>query len=617
MKRLITWLSHRNVLIYFIKLFTDSLTIFCAYFLAFILRLDGDISGECAQTISSTYPYLVLLTLGVFLIFKIPFLRWSYSSTRDLFRLMVALFVLAVVFFIPVFLVFKIPMPRSIPAIFFIISILFIGWLRLSYRILITTWLRKKTAMHRILVVGAGNAGEMIIRQIRNEPSLGYKPVGIVDDDISLEKRIIHGVPILGSIDRIPELVGRKKIQEIIIATPSASATEMRKIVQYCELSGVEFKTLPGPKEIINGSVHMNQIREVRIEDLLDRLPVQFDEKSISTFIKNKVVLVTGAGGSIGSELSRQILKLIPKKLICLDRAENSLFHLTNELTALADKDSKEIYLADILNVDRCDKIFKRERPDIVFHAAAYKHVPLMEIHPEEAINNNIFGTMNMVNLSEKYGVQKFVLISTDKAVKPVSVMGVSKRIAEKLIRSYPTTTGMNLMVVRFGNVLDSNGSVIPLFKEQIKRKVPITITHSEMMRFFMTIPEAVKLILEAAKMGDGNHIYVLDMGEPLKLVEVARHLIKLSGFEPDKDIPIEYIGIRPGEKLFEELWNEQEIPEKTPHPKIMMVKGTPYKIWDEFRVDLEELRCCCRDMNREKIYAKFEELIPDYTPYR
>jgi FlaA1/EpsC-like NDP-sugar epimerase len=391
---------------------------------------------------------------------------------------------------------------------------------------------------------------------------------------------------------------------------------KMQRIIKFCELSGVKFRTLPGPKEIINGLVRVNQIREVQIEDLLNREVVNFDAESIKEFIKNKVVLVTGAGGSIGSELCRQLVHLSPKKIICLDRSENSLFLLNDELSLTKSKCNYGVFIADILDYDKCTKIFQLERPDFVFHAAAYKHVPLMEDHPEEAIHNNIFGTLNVVKLSEKFAVKKFVLISTDKAVKPSSIMGASKRLAENLLRSYPTDGNLKLIIVRFGNVIGSQGSVVPLFKEQIKRNGPVTVTHEDMSRFFMTISEAVKLILESAKMGEAKEIFILDMGEPLKLKDLARHMITLSGFEPDVDIAIEYTGIRPGEKLFEELWTDNEKPLKTSHQKILKINGSYFKNWDEFHNDIKALRNCCQVMTRKEIYAKFQELIPDYKPF-
>jgi len=600
---------------YLIKILNDSILVIAAYILTFLLRLDFNLSEEYIRTLTSTIPYLFLLTLGVFLIAKIYLLQYRGITIGDVFRISSTQFVLSILFFVPVFFIFKIPMPRSIPLLFFFIGCLLITGQRIIYRYIFELEWNIQKKQQRTLIIGAGVAGQMIIRQMKRE-ALGFKPVAIVDDEEELKNLFVNGVPVLGSVDGIPKFVKKKKIEEIVIATPSANAKQMQRIIKFCEMSGAKFRTLPGPKEIINGLVRVNQIREVQIEDLLNREVVNFDVESMKEFIKDNVVLVTGAGGSIGSELCRQLVHLNPKKIICLDRSENSLFSLNDELSLTKNKCNYEVSIADILDYDKCSKIFQSERPDFVFHAAAYKHVPLMEDHPEEAIQNNIFGTLNVVTLSEKFRVKKFVLISTDKAVKPSSIMGASKLLAERLVRSYPTDGKLKLIIVRFGNVIGSRGSVVPLFKEQIKRNGPVTVTHEDMNRFFMTISEAVKLILESAKMGEAKEIYILDMGEPLKLKDLARHMITLSGFEPEVDIAIEYTGIRPGEKLFEELWTDKEKPLKTSHRKILKINGSNFKNWDEFHKDLEELRGCCRVMSRKEIYAKFQELIPDYTPY-
>ena len=600
---------------YLVKILNDSILVLVAYILAFLIRLDFLISEEYVETVISTIPYLFILALIVFFIAKIYRLQYRGVTIGDVFRIVFTQLVLSVLFFVPVFLIFKIQMPRSIPVLFFFLSCLIIAGQRIIYRFIFELEWDTKKKQQRTLIIGAGVAGQMIIRQMKREP-LGFKPVGIVDDYEKIKNLYVIGIPVLGSIDGIPKFVKKKKIEEIIIATPSANAKQMQRIIKFCEMSGAKFRTLPGPKEIINGFVRVNQIREVQIEDLLNREVVNFDVQSMKEFIKDNVVLVTGAGGSIGSELCRQLVQLNPKKIICLDRAENSLFSLNDELDRTDNKCNYEITIADILDYEKCAKIFQSERPDFVFHAAAYKHVPLMEDHPEEAIHNNIFGTLNVVKLSEKFGVQKFVLISTDKAVKPSSIMGASKRIAEELVQSYPTDNKLKLIIVRFGNVIGSQGSVVPLFKEQIKRNGPVTVTHENMSRFFMTISEAVKLILESARMGDAKETFILDMGEPLKLKDLARHMITLSGLEPDKDIAIEYTGIRPGEKLFEELWTDKERPSKTSHQKILKINGSYFKEWGEFHKDLEVLRNYSQGMNRKEIYAKFQDLIPDYTPY-
>jgi FlaA1/EpsC-like NDP-sugar epimerase len=387
----------------------------------------------------------------------------------------------------------------------------------------------------------------------------------------------------------------------------------MRRIVQLCEDTGVDFKTVPGPKEIVNGLVQVQQIRDVKVEDLLDRVPIEIDLNQVREYLQGKTILVTGAAGSIGSELVKQSLKLNPEKVVCVDRSENSLFYLDNDLKQAYDTESYRIVVADILDLPKMKYILNTYRPEVVFHAAAYKHVPLMEYHPEEAVRNNILGTANLVQLCEQHGVEKFVLISTDKAVNPTSVMGATKRVAELVMQSYSAKSSMKLATVRFGNVLASYGSVIPLFQKQIAEGGPITITHPEMKRFFMTIPEAVKLIFQATKMSNGNDIFVLDMGEPIKIVDIARRLIKLSGFEPDKDIKIKYIGLRPGEKLWEELWNKDEAPLKTSHPKIYKAVGSHYNNWHLMSEHLAYFQKAVTEQDIEAIFTKLHQMIPEF----
>ena len=510
-----------------IKIFLDILSITLAYYFAYVVRFNIILSPQYYRLFISTLPIALLTAvLGVF-IFQSYQSRWEYSSIRDLILIFfesswnLLIFVLSLYFFQ------YNGIPRSVLIIFWMLQILFLGGIRLSYRIFREFNLLVNRNKKRVLVIGAGNAGEMIIRQMKNDPQLKIYPVGIIDDDSTKIHTKIHGVPVLGTIGQLPEIVRAKKAEEIIIAVPSATVSQMRRIVHACEKTGIDFKTVPGPREIVNGSVTLNQIREVRIEDLLDRKPIQTNMEAIRNFVRGKTVLVTGAGGSIGSELSRQIMQFEPKKLICLDRTENSLFYLEKELSKLGDSGKYDICIADITDIHKCNSVFSKAHPDIVFHAAAYKHVPLMELHPEEAVRNNIIGTMNIFSVSDKYHVKKFVLISTDKAVKPTSIMGASKRVTEIMAQSYSENTTMSIITVRFGNVLGSYGSVIPLFQKQIARGGPVTVTHPDMRRFFMTIPEAVKLILESAKMGKGGEIFILNMGEPVRLLDVARHLIR------------------------------------------------------------------------------------------
>ena len=599
----------------FIKTIFDTTFLILAYLISFSVRFDFSISADNMALMQETLPLAVLFNLVAINIMRLNQSQWKYSSIQDLMSLVGAVSVGWTAFIIFLFFANFKPIPRSVLFIYWMLSIIFLGGARAFPRIWLKIRLALKTNKRRVLVIGAGSAGEMIIRQIKNDPRLGYYPVALADDNPKKLNTKLHGVKVYGNTKNLSEIISKKNVDEIIISTPSARPKEMRRIVQACEATGVEFKTVPGPKEIVNGHVKIQQIRKVEVEDLLDRMPVEIDLEQIKTYLSDQVVMITGAAGSIGSELSRQILKLHPKKLICLDRTENSLFYLDYELKQMNETTELDIVIADILDSEKITHLLKKERPDVIFHAAAYKHVPLMELHPEEAIRNNVMGTYNMMRLADQYGADKFVLISTDKAVNPSSIMGASKRMAELILQSYSAQARIKLLTVRFGNVLGSYGSVIPLFQKQIAAGGPVTITHREMERFFMTIPEAVKLILQAAKMSAGNDIFVLDMGDPIKLINIARRLIKLSGYEPDEDICIEVIGIRPGEKLAEELWNKGEVPLKTDHPKIYMAIGSHYNHWDLMSKNINLLNEYSRTNNKQGIYRKLREIIPEYTP--
>lgn len=597
------------------KILLDVLLIAGAYSLAFLTRFDFEIPAEYWGIFQKTLPFAVLLTIISTNFFRINQSPWRYFSIQDLLNVFGAVSFGWVGFIIYLYFANHLAVPRSVIFVFWLFGILLLGMARFVPRLFIKVLSVTASNKKRVLVIGAGDAGEMIIRQMKNDPKLGYYPVALADDSPKKLNTKLHGVKVMGTTNDLHRIIEKKRIDEIIISAPSAHPQQMRRIVQVCESTGIQFKTVPGPREIVNGFVQLDQIRDVCVEDLLDRRPVEIDFKQILNYIKDKVVLITGAGGSIGSELARQILGLQPAHLICLDRTENSLFYLDYELKQLNSSSEYDTIIADILNSDKIAQILKRFHPDIVFHAAAYKHVPLMEIHPEEAVRNNILGTLNMMKLSEQFMVEKFVLISTDKAVNPTSIMGATKRVAELILQSYSAQANIKLLTVRFGNVLGSFGSVIPLFQKQIAQGGPITITHPEMKRFFMTIPEAVKLILQAAKMSNGNDIFVLDMGEPIKLIDIAQRLIKLSGYEPDKDIAIKFIGMRPGEKLSEELWNNGEVPLKTDHPKIFMAIGSHFNHWDLMITNIRFLQECAEKGRIDEIYQKLKQIIPDYHP--
>lgn len=462
--------------------------------------------------------------------------------------------------------------------------------------------------MKKILIIGAGEAGEMVVKEIINHPETGYEIVGLIDDDLKKQGRLIYRNPVLGQRKDIVQIVKEKRISEIIIAIPSAPGHVIREIVASCEKAKVAFKIVPGIWEIISGDVHLSQIREVKAEDLLGRETVKVDLEKISSYLSHRRVLVTGAGGSIGSELCRQIAGFNPSSLLLLDHAENSLYFLEIELREKGLSFQIIPKIANICDKERLSQIFREYHPEVIFHAAAHKHVPLMEANPSEAIKNNVIGTRNLMEKAIGVKTARFVLVSTDKAVNPISIMGASKRISEMLMQLYedgPT----EFMAVRFGNVLGSQGSVVPLFKKQIAAGGPVTVTHPEVTRYFMTISEAVSLIIQAGAIGQGQEVFLLNMGEPIKIVDLARDLITLSGFEIDKDIKITYTGLREGEKLYEELLTSGEGTRATFHKDIFMAK--PERIEKEiFKRQIEEL---AKEKEKDMIIKKLSEVIPDF----
>ncbi|NPA31298.1 MAG: polysaccharide biosynthesis protein, partial [Chloroflexi bacterium] len=446
---------------------------------------------------------------------------------------------------------------------------------------------------------------------------MGLEPVAFLDDDPAKQGSTILGVPVWGPLDRLPEAVRHLKVDEVLISMPSAPGAVVRKIIHACQEIGVAYRTIPALHEILSGQVLINQIRPVKVEDLLRREPVQLDLDSIASYLSGKVVLVTGAGGSIGSEIVRQVIRFKPRFMVLLGRGENSLYELEKEIRFRWPDLPYALVVADVRDETRLRQIFQRFRPQIVFHAAAHKHVPLMEANPEEAILNNVFGTQNVVQAALDFGVERLVNISTDKAVNPTSVMGASKRVAEYIVQAAAAQARPEqvLVSVRFGNVLGSRGSVVPLFQEQIRRGGPVTVTHPEMRRYFMTIPEAAQLVLQAAGLGDNGAVYVLDMGEPVKIVDLARDLIRLSGFS-EEDIPIVFTGQRPGEKLFEELLTAEEGVTSSRHEKIFVARTPPVaREWLEPR--LERLYQAARAGDAAAIRQVLQEMIPTYRAWR
>ena len=569
-----------------IKTLIDIILFSLSIFFAFYLRFDGKIPPHYMRMFALTLPVeivLMLISFGIFSVFKTV---WEYTGIPEVQKLFLALlfekstFGLITYLFRDIGMIRNILMhgehvslyPRSVILISLALSIVFLGGIRGLFRIFSE---KKKGFMlnscnnnkKKLLIIGAGDAGITILKEINRHRELNYRIIGFLDDDTAKIGMYIHNVKVLGEINKLPRIIDKYKIDEIIIAIPSAKPSLIKKIVDLTK-GKVKLKILPGLYELINGKVSISRVRPLKLEDFLGREPVKINLEEVKGFIKEKKVLITGAAGSIGSELSRQIDGLNPEKLILLDIKESELYMLYHEL-----KGKREIILGDIRDKEKMEEIFKKYKPDIVFHSAAYKHVPLMEDFPEEAVKTNVFGTLNLVEISDRFGVESFVFISTDKAVNPTSIMGLTKRIGEIIVQEFSKRSKTKFIIVRFGNVLGSNGSVIPLFKKQIEMGGPVTVTHPDMERYFMTIPEAVQLILQASSMGKGGEIFILDMGKPVKILDIAKSLIKIYGYEPDKDIKIVFTGIRPGEKLKEELWEDKENVKKSKHPKIFLVK--------------------------------------------
>ncbi|MFU0800615.1 MAG: polysaccharide biosynthesis protein [Xylanivirga thermophila] len=467
-------------------------------------------------------------------------------------------------------------------------------------------------SMTNVMVIGGGDAGAMVIRELKCHPELRMNPVVIIDDDEKKHGSRIYGVPIVGGRDCIAEEVVKNTIKEIIISMPSAPKSVTREIIELCTDTRCKVKILPGVFELIDGKITINQLRDVEIEDLLGREPIEVDLDQIAGYLQHKVVMVTGGGGSIGSELCRQIGAFAPRKLIILDIYENNAYFLQQELLSSFPNLDVQVIIASVRDRQRIGDIFKWYHPEVVFHAAAHKHVPLMEENPTEAIKNNIFGTLNVAKAADYYGCKKFVLISTDKAVNPTNIMGATKRVAEMIIQSLDKKSNTTFTAVRFGNVLGSNGSVIPLFRAQIARGGPVTVTHPEITRFFMTIPEAVQLVIQAGAMAQGRELFVLDMGRPVKIDTLARNFIRLCGFEPDKDIKIVYTGLRPGEKLYEELLTSEEGLKTTRHNKIFVARMEDIE-WQDFERELFKLWALLSRRGYEDVIRQMKKLVPTY----
>ena len=545
----------------------DTAIIALVPYLSLFIRFDGAIANPYLTTLQSYLPQAILIQLITFYMFRLYHRLWRYASIHDMIMIVSAvsvssLLIIAYTIFLQAY------MPRSIYLLNWIITIFLIGATRLGVRIAQYVRQLRSSQAGRVLIVGAGDAGAIIAREIQQRYHNEKMLVGFIDDASYKQQQIMYGTKVLGNCQQIAEIVSRHQINEIIIAMPSVRGAVMREIIHDCKETGCDVKILPGVYELIDGQVTVQQLRHVEIDDLLGRDPVKLDLVEVAGYLQDKCVLITGAGGSIGSELCRQVAKLAPKQMLLLGKGENSIYEIDRELREKYSRMEIIPIIADVRDKDRINNIFKQYQPQVVFHAAAHKHVPLMEAHPIEAVNNNIFGTKNVAEAADRWQAEIFIMISTDKAVNPTSVMGATKRAAELVTQYMNSISKTKFAAVRFGNVLVSRGSVVPLFKKQIAAGGPITITHPDMMRYFMTIPEASQLVLQAGALATGGEVFVLDMGEPVKIVDMAVDLIKLSGLKPD-DIKLKFTGLRPGEKLFEELLSAEEGTTATKHEKI------------------------------------------------
>jgi FlaA1/EpsC-like NDP-sugar epimerase len=623
------------------QLGADALLIAVAWVLAFELRFDFNVPPTFNGALLETTVLVVAIKLAVFVAFGFYNRWWRYVSTKDMWRAALgvlvasALAALAVYFGDP----FERRLPRGVVIIDFILLLGLVAGTRLAARTIFERPAASRIVARgkEVIVVGAGDAGQLVIREMQRSRQLGYTPIGIVDDDPRKKNLRVHGVRVLGVIEELPHILRDNKPDELLIAIPSASGEDRQKVVEIARREGVPVKTLPGLYELISDDDNLaGRIRPVEVEDVLGREPVEVDLEAISEYLQGETVLVTGAGGSIGSELCRQIARANPSRLVLVDQGETPLFEIERELVDEREFTASIPVLADVSNRARMRSVFERYQPGVVFHAAAYKHVPLMEANPLESVRNNVLATKVVADTAVEFGAKRFVLISTDKALNPQAVYGQCKALCEWIVEGYGSREDVptRFVAVRFGNVLGSSGSVITIFKRQIEQGGPVTITHPEMTRYFMTTPEAVSLVVQAGAIGGGGEIFVLDMGEPVKILDLARDMIRLSGKEPEREIPIEFIGVRAGEKLHEELWGLGEEVAETGHLKISRARRVPIDAaWlEEELTQLERLvqegetleavsrlstmvKAPARGLGREQQVEHLSRVTPDSRP--
>ena len=599
----------------------DILSVALATYLGLIARFDFDpsfVQGSVyGQTAWNYLPYSIVITILLFWVFHLYQSLWQYAGTPEIINIFLSCVFSAISQMIIVHMFLKWPYPRSCYVFFGGFLLACVVASRFFYRAF-RTFVEKRTDMAKavnVMVIGAGESANLLIREMKSSSYIQKNALCVIDDFNTRVGSYIHGVKVVGGRDDILENVARYDIDEIIIAMPSAPKSQIREILDICKQTKCELKTLPGMYQLVNGDVNVSQLRKVDVIDLLGREQIQVDLDSIMGYVMNKVILVTGGGGSIGSELCRQIAEKNPKQLIIFDIYENSAYDIQQELIKKYPDLDLKVLIGSVRNTNRVNQIFEKYHPDIVYHAAAHKHVPLMEESPNEAIKNNVLGTWKVADAADKYGTGKFVMISTDKAVNPTNIMGATKRICEMIVQAYNSKSKTEFVAVRFGNVLGSNGSVIPLFKKQIAAGGPVTVTHPDIIRYFMTIPEAVSLVLRAGAYAKGGEIFVLDMGEPVKILDLAKNLIRLSGYIPGEDIKIEFTGLRPGEKLYEEMLMAEEGLKQTKNKLIHI--GEPIEFdEEEFFKELEELAVESKDeLSNEEIKEWVKKLVPTYRP--
>jgi FlaA1/EpsC-like NDP-sugar epimerase len=600
------------------------------FVLSFLLRFDWNIPHEALKVCVFVLPYVVVLKYAALYALDVPKFAWRYVGLREATRIFEALAIvsalLLVVRLVAPEVVARFPsvgrmfVPATVLAMDFVLSFCAIVGLRSAWRVLVEQKGKRQRAgipnatagVRRTILVGAGSAGLLVVKEAEARPDLGVLPVGFVDDDLTKMGTMVHGIPVLGATAELTDIAKRVHADQVLVTMADAPGSTVRRLVRACNDIDLVVKIIPGIHEIVDGRVSLSRARDVAIDDLLGRDPVKLDESAIAGDFGGKVVLVTGAGGSIGSELCRQLCRFALKRLVLVEQAENALFEIHRELIA-AHEDLEIIpVIGDITDRARMQAVFREHRPRVVLHAAAHKHVPMMEWNPGEAVKNNVFGTKCVADLAGEFGAERFVMISTDKAVNPTSIMGATKRVAELYIQALSARSATRYVAVRFGNVLGSTGSVIPIFRQQIARGGPVTVTHREMRRYFMTIPEASQLVIQAATMGKGGEIFILDMGEPVYVYDLARDMIELSGLKPGEDIEIQITGTRPGEKLFEELSVANEAAEKTYHPKIFVGRLATQSV-EALTPKLEALDRGTEGSTLPTVRRLLQHIVPEY----